>query len=69
VTENWERLRSFVWLFVVVERYNGGLFLLMAAGRAEEVMLADEVVVVVGCFAASTAHLHLDFDLNKPNPP
>ncbi len=54
---------------MVVERYNGGLFLLMAAGRAEEVMLADEVVVVVGCFAASTAHLHLDFDLNKPNPP
>jgi hypothetical protein len=32
-------------------------------------MVAVEVVVVVGCFAASTAHLHLDFDQNIPNPP
>jgi hypothetical protein len=32
-------------------------------------MLVVEVVVVVGCFAASAAPLHLDFDQNIPNPP
>jgi hypothetical protein len=45
-----------------------GVFLSMAARRAKRIMAAVEVVVVVGCFAASTAHLHPDFDQNIPNP-
>ncbi len=45
------------------------MFLLKLAGRAEEMMLAVEVMVVVGCFAASAAPLHLGFDQNIPNPP
>jgi hypothetical protein len=32
-------------------------------------MVVVEVVVVVGCFAASTDHLHLDLNPNIPNPP
>jgi hypothetical protein len=59
----------FVWPFIVVERHDGGMFLLKLAGRAEEMMLAVEVMVVVGCFAASAAPLHLGFDQNIPNPP
>ncbi len=46
-----------------------GSFLLATAGGAEEMMLAGDVVVVVGCFAASAAPLHLGFDQNIPNPP
>jgi hypothetical protein len=40
----------------------------MAAERAERIIVAVEMVVVVGCFEASTAHLHMDFDQNIPNP-
>jgi hypothetical protein len=32
-------------------------------------MVAVEVVLVVGCFAASTAHLNQDLDQNVPSPP
>jgi hypothetical protein len=69
VTENCDKVCSFVWQFGVVERHNGGSFVLMAAERAEEMMLAVEVVVVVGCFAVSAAPLHYGFDQNIPNPP
>ncbi len=39
----------------------------MAAGRAETIMVMVEVVVVVGCSAASTAHFHLGFGQNIPS--
>jgi hypothetical protein len=68
VTENFENSCAVVWPFIVVERCNGGSFLLTVVGRAEEMMLAVEVVVVVGCFAASAAPLHLGFNQNIPNP-
>ncbi len=59
----------FFWPFVVVGRCNGGWFLLTGARRAERIMVPVEVVVIVGCFAASTAHLHLEYDQIIPNPP
>jgi hypothetical protein len=56
-----EGLRSFVQQFVVVGRCSGSSFLLQVGGGAKEAMLADVVVVVVGCFAVSAASLHLSF--------
>jgi hypothetical protein len=69
VTDKYERWSLFFWPFMVVGGHNGGWFLLTVARRAEKIMVAVEVVVVVGCFAASTACLHLGFDQNMPNPP
>jgi hypothetical protein len=69
VTKNYENVHLFVWPFVIVERRNGGSFLPTVSRRAEEMMLAVEVVVVVGCFVASAAPLHLGFDQNILNPP
>jgi hypothetical protein len=69
VTKHFERSHLFVWPFDVVGRNNRGLFLLTAAGGTEETMLAGEVVVAVGCFAASAAPLHLGFDQDILNPP
>jgi hypothetical protein len=51
-----------VWPFVIVERCGLSSILLAAVGGAKEAMLADVVVVLVGCFAASAAPLHLSFD-------
>jgi hypothetical protein len=59
----------FFWPFIVVGVRDGGWTLLMAARRAEWIMVRMEVVVVVGCFAASTAHFHIGFDQNIPNSP
>ena len=42
---------------------------MVAAGRAEMVMVMVKVVVVVGCFAASTACFLLRFGQNVPGPP
>jgi hypothetical protein len=49
-----ERWKSFSWEFVVVEGRNEGQFLPTAAGRTKAVMVM-KVMVVVGCFEASTA--------------
>jgi hypothetical protein len=49
-----ERWKLFSWTFVVVEGGNEGQVLPVAAGRTKAVMVM-KVVVVVGCFAASTA--------------
>jgi hypothetical protein len=54
-----ERWKLFSWAFVI-ERGNKGQFLLAAAGRTKAVMVM-KVVVVVGCFAASTAPFLLKF--------
>jgi hypothetical protein len=67
VTDKIERWGLFFWSFVV-GGHDGGWCLLMAARRAERIMVKIEVVVVVGCSAASTAHFHLGFDQNIPNP-
>ncbi len=56
-----ERTNSFSWAFVVVEGGVEGQFLPMAAGTTEAVMVTIKVVVVVGCFAASTACFLLKF--------
>jgi hypothetical protein len=55
-----ERWKSFSWAFVVVEGGNEGQFLPAAAGRTKAVMVM-KVVVVVGCFAASTAPFLMKF--------
>jgi hypothetical protein len=55
-----ERWKSFSWAFVIVEGCDEGKFLLAAAGRTKVVMVM-KVVVVVGCFAASTALFLLKF--------
>ncbi len=47
-----KRLHLFVWPFVVVGWCNGESFLSTAVGGDKEMMLAGEVVMVVGCFAA-----------------
>jgi hypothetical protein len=52
----------FSWAFVIVEGGDEGQFLLVAAGRTKVVMVTMKVVVVVGCFAASTACFLLKFD-------
>jgi hypothetical protein len=64
-----ERWKSFSWAFVFVEEQDEGQFLPAAAGRTEAVMLVTKVVVVVGCFAASTAPFLLKFQQNIPGPP
>jgi hypothetical protein len=55
--------------FVVVGWCNEGQFLLAAAGRTEAVMVTMKVMVVVGCFAASTACFLLKLRQNIPDPP
>jgi hypothetical protein len=64
-----ERKNPSSWAFVVVGGCNEGQFLLAAAGRTEAVMVTMKVVVVVGCFAASTACFLLKFGQNIPDPP
>jgi hypothetical protein len=56
-----ERENLFSWAFIVVEGGNESQFLPAAAGRTKAVMVTMKVVVVVGCFAASTAHFLLKF--------
>jgi hypothetical protein len=48
---------------VIVEGGNEGQFLLAVAGRTKAVMVM-KVVVVVGCFAASSAPFLLKFQQN-----
>jgi hypothetical protein len=67
VRDKAERWKSFSWAFVVVEGSNEGQFLLAAAGRTKAFMVM-KVVVVVGCFAASTAPFLLKFQQNIPGP-
>jgi hypothetical protein len=55
-----ERWKSISWAFVIVEGQDEAQFLLAAAGRTIAVMVM-KVVVVVGCFAASTAPFLLKF--------
>ncbi len=64
-----ERKNLSSWAFVVVGGCNEGQFLLGAAGRTEAVMAMMKVVVVVECFAASTALFLLKFGQNIPDPP
>jgi hypothetical protein len=64
-----ERWKSFSWAFVVVEGRYEGQFLPAAAGRTKMVMVVTKVVVVVGCFAASTAPFLLKVQQNIPGPP
>jgi hypothetical protein len=68
VREKAERRRLFSLAFVVVEGRNEGQFLPAAAGRTKAVMVM-KVVVVVGCFAASTAPFLQEFQQNIPGPP
>jgi hypothetical protein len=63
-----ERWKSFSWAFVIVEGRNEGQFLPVLAGWTKAVMVM-KVVVVVGCFAASTAPFLLKFQKNIPGPP
>jgi hypothetical protein len=56
------------WPFVVVGVCDGGSFLSTVAGRAEMIIVMVEVVVVVGCSAASTACFHLEIGQNMPRP-
>jgi hypothetical protein len=63
-----KRCKLFSWAFVIVEGSNEGQFLPVAAGRIKAVMVM-KVVVVVGCFAASTAPFLLKFRQNIPSPP
>ncbi len=63
-----ERWKLFSWAFLVAEGCNEGQFLLAVAGRTEAVMVM-KVVVVVGCFTASTALFLLKFQQNIPGPP
>jgi hypothetical protein len=63
-----ERENLFSWAFVVVEGGDESQFLLAVAGRTEAVMVTMKVVVVVGCFAASTACFLLKFGQNIPDP-
>jgi hypothetical protein len=63
-----KRWTSFSWAFVVVEGAMRVNFFLVAAGRKKAVMVM-KVVVVVGCFAASTAPFLLKFHQNIPGPP
>ena len=60
---------SFSWAFAVVEGCGEGQFLPAVAGRTKAVMVVTKVVVVVGCFAASTALFLLKFRINIPGPP
>jgi hypothetical protein len=55
-----ERWKLVSWAFVVDEGHNEGQFLPTAARRTKAVMMM-KVVVVVGCFAASTALFLLKF--------
>ncbi len=64
-----ERKKSIIWEFAIVEGGNEGQFLLAAVGRTKAVMVMMKVVVVVGCFAASTTCFLLKFGQNKPDPP
>ncbi len=63
-----ERKKSSTWAFVIVRGRNEGQFLLAAARRTEAVMVMMKVVVIVGCFAASTACFLLTFGWNMPDP-
>ncbi len=63
-----ERENLFSWAFIVVKGGDEGQFLLAAAGRTKAVMVMMKVVVVVGCFAASTARFLLKFGQNIPDP-
>ncbi len=63
-----ERWKLFSWAFIVVEGRNEGKYLLVASGRTEAAMVM-KVVVVVGCFTASTAPFLLKFRRNIPGPP
>jgi hypothetical protein len=55
-----KRWKMFSWAFVLVEGSNEGQFLPAAPGRTKAVMVMN-VVVVVECFAASTALFLLKF--------
>jgi hypothetical protein len=61
VRDTVERKNLSSWAFLIVEGCNEGQFLPVAAGRTEAVMVMTKVVVVVGCFAASTACFLLKF--------
>jgi hypothetical protein len=63
-----KRKKMSSWAFVIVGGCNEGQFLLAAAGRSEVLMVTMKVVVVVGCFAASTACFLLKFGQNIPDP-
>jgi hypothetical protein len=63
-----ERENSFSWAFIVVEGGDESQFIPAVAGRTK-VMVVLKVVVVVGCFAASTAFFLLKFGQNIPDPP
>jgi hypothetical protein len=69
VRDKAERKKPFSWAFVVVEGGNECQFLPAVAGRTNAVMVTIKVVVVVGCFAASTACFLLKFGQNLPDPP
>jgi hypothetical protein len=56
------------WAFVIVEGHNEGQFLPAAAKRTKAFMMM-KVVVVAGCFTASTAPFLLKFQQNIPGPP
>jgi hypothetical protein len=62
-----EKWKSFSWAFLLVEGCNEGQFLLAAVWRTKAVMVM-KVVVVVGCFAASTAPFLLKFQTDIPGP-
>ncbi len=51
-----------------MEGDNEGQLLPAVAGRTKAVMVTMKVVVVVGCFAASTACFLLKFRQNIPDP-
>jgi hypothetical protein len=64
-----ERWKLFSWAFVNVEEHNEGQFIPAAAGRTKAIMVVTKMVMVVGCFEASTAPFLLKFRQNIPGPP
>jgi hypothetical protein len=64
-----ERWKSFSWAFIIVEERYEGQFSPVVAGRTKAVMVVTKMVMVVGCFAASTAPFLLKFRHNIPGPP
>jgi hypothetical protein len=64
-----ERRKLFSWAFVVVDEHDEGQYLPAAAGTTKAVMVVTKMVMVVGCFVASTAPFLLKFLQNIPGPP
>ncbi len=64
-----KRWKLFSWAFVIVKECSKGQFLPAAPGRTKAVMVVTKMVMVVGCFAVSTAPFLLKFQQNIPGPP